>query len=63
MKNNVVFKAIFSAILTAFGVLALDYVFVGFEGRNIIIQLIIYLVVTHIIIFSIMKKHYIKNER
>jgi energy-coupling factor transporter transmembrane protein EcfT len=54
MKNNVVVKAIFSAILTALGFLAIDYVFGGFEGRNIFLQSIIYLFVTHLMMFGIM---------
>jgi hypothetical protein len=63
MENNVVVKAIFSAILTSLGFLAIDYVFVGFEGRNIFLQFIFYLFVTHLMMFVIMKKNYAKNGR
>jgi hypothetical protein len=58
MKNNVVVKAIFSAIFTALGFMAIDYVFVGFEGRNIFLQFFIYLFVTHLMMFVIMKKNF-----
>ncbi|KZM54977.1 MULTISPECIES: hypothetical protein [Bacillales] len=59
MKANVIIKAILSATLTAIGFLLLDYLFVGFEDRNMVIQFILYLIITHLMMFSIMRKNYI----
>jgi hypothetical protein len=63
IKNNIIIKkVVLPAFLTALGFLAADYVFGNFEEGNIILRFIIYLVITHIMMYGILRKNYIKNK-
>ncbi|KYD20102.1 hypothetical protein HT574_19170 [Parageobacillus sp. VR-IP] len=64
MKNNIIIKkVVLPAFLTALGFLAVDYFIGGFEEKNIILHFIICLVVTHLMMYGIVRKNYIKNKK
>jgi hypothetical protein len=62
MENNIIIKkVVLPAFLTALGFLALDYIFGDVEG-NIPLRFIRYLVVTHLMMYAIVRRNYIKNK-
>jgi ABC-type multidrug transport system permease subunit len=63
MKINVIItKIILPAFLTALGFLMVDYLIGGFEEKNILLHFIIILVVTHLMMYGIARRNYIKKQ-
>jgi uncharacterized PurR-regulated membrane protein YhhQ (DUF165 family) len=67
MKNNIIIKkVVLPAFLTALVFLAVDYIFEIFgdvEERSVFLRFIIYLAITHLMMYGIVRKNYIKNKK
>ncbi|GLH64530.1 hypothetical protein [Parageobacillus sp. G301] len=63
--NTIILKIVIPAFLTALGFLAVDYIFEIFgdvEERTVFLRFIIYLAITHLMMYGIVRRNIKKQE-